>query len=146
MAAESGNDRGTAALVGKVALVTGASRGIGRAIALEFAGRGASVAVNYESSKARAESLAEEIHALGVDCMLCQGDISSSTEANKVVESVLARWNRIDILVNNAGITRDKSLRKMAVEDWAVWQARNPVCGPLHQRRTLRVCPGWRCN
>ena len=119
MAAEDGNGSGAAALVGKVALVTGASRGIGRAIALELAGRGASVAVNYESSKARAESLAEEIRALGVDCMLCQGDISSPTEATKVVESVLAKWNRIDILVNNAGITRDKSLRKMAVEDWA---------------------------
>ncbi len=77
MAAEDGNGSGAAALVGKVALVTGASRGIGRAIALELAGRGASVAVNYESSKARAESLAEEIRALGVDCMLCQGDISS---------------------------------------------------------------------
>jgi acetoacetyl-CoA reductase len=114
-----GNGNGVAALAGKVALVTGAARGIGRAIALELAHCGASVAVNYQTSKAGAESLVEEITALGVDCMLCQGDISSTTEARKVVESVLAKWKRIDILVNNAGVTRDKSLRKMLDEDWA---------------------------
>jgi acetoacetyl-CoA reductase len=121
MAAENGNGNGNgvAALAGKVALVTGASRGIGRAIALELAHRGASVAVNYRSSKASAESLAVEIQAFGVDCMLIQGDVSSSTEARMVVESVLANWKRIDILVNNAGVTRDKSLRKMGDEDWA---------------------------
>jgi acetoacetyl-CoA reductase len=115
----NGNGNGVAALAGKVALVTGASRGIGRAIALELAGRGASVAVNYQSSKASAESVAEEVRALGVDCMLCKGDVSSPLDVSEVVESVLARWKRIDILVNNAGITRDKSLRKMMCEDWA---------------------------
>ena len=118
MAAGNGNDSGAAALAGRVALVTGASRGIGRAIALELAGRGASVAVNYQSSKAGAESLAEEIRALGADSLLCQGDVASAEDASRVVESVLARWKRIDILVNNAGITRDKSLRKMKQEDW----------------------------
>jgi acetoacetyl-CoA reductase len=122
MAAEngtnSGNGNGSARLTGKVALVTGASRGIGRAIALELAGCGAAVAVNYQSSKACAESLAAEIRELGGECMLCQGNVSSSTEARKVVESVLAEWKRIDILVNNAGITQDKSLRKMSDEDW----------------------------
>jgi acetoacetyl-CoA reductase len=119
MEAENENGPGAAALAGKVALVTGASRGIGRAIALELARCGALVAVNYNSNKASAESAASEIRALGMDCMLCQGDVSSSTEAHKVVESVLANWKRIDILVNNAGITRDSSLRKMADEDWA---------------------------
>jgi acetoacetyl-CoA reductase len=121
MAAENGNGNGNGAtaLVGKVALVTGASRGIGRAIALELATRGAAVALNYQSSKSSAESLAGEVRALGVDCILCQGDVSSSSEARKVVESVLAKWQRIDILVNNAGITCDKSLRKMGDEDWA---------------------------
>lgn len=119
MAAEDRSTNSGTALAGKVALVTGASRGIGRAIALELAGRGASVAVNYQSSQACAESLAMEICALGSECMLVQGNVSSSTEARKVVESVLAKWQRIDILVNNAGITRDKTLRKMADEDWA---------------------------
>jgi acetoacetyl-CoA reductase len=118
MTAEKGNRNGAGPLTGKMALVTGASRGIGRAIALELAHRGASVAVNYQSSQAAAESVAEEIRALGVDCILCQGDVSSTTEAHRVVESVLATWKRIDILVNNAGITRDKSLRKMMNEDW----------------------------
>jgi 3-oxoacyl-(acyl-carrier-protein) reductase len=113
-----GNGNGIAPLNGKVALVTGASRGIGRAIALELARRGASIAVNYQSSQACAESLVEEILGLGVECMLCQGDVSSEAEARKVLEAVLARWKRIDILVNNAGITRDKSLRKMMHEDW----------------------------
>jgi acetoacetyl-CoA reductase len=129
MAAENGNGNGNgnghggAGLAGKVALVTGASRGIGRAIALELASRGAAVAVNYQSSKASAETLVKEIQAMGVECMLIQGNVSSSTEARKVVETVLASWKRIDILVNNlvnnAGITRDKSLRKMGDEDWA---------------------------
>jgi acetoacetyl-CoA reductase len=123
MAAENGNGsengNSVAALAGKVALVTGASRGIGRAIALELAHRGASVAVNYQSSKASAETLVAEIQAMGADCMLVQGDVSSSTQAQKVVESVLANWKRIDILVNNAGVTRDRSLRKMLAEDWA---------------------------
>jgi acetoacetyl-CoA reductase/3-oxoacyl-[acyl-carrier protein] reductase len=121
MAAENGSvsGNGGGALGGKVALVTGASRGIGRAIALELAGRGAKVALNFQSSKASAEKLANEIRAMGVDCMLCQGDVSSSTEARKIVQSVLDNWKRIDILVNNAGVTRDKSLRKMGDEDWA---------------------------
>jgi 3-oxoacyl-[acyl-carrier protein] reductase len=100
----NGNGNGGAALAGKVALVTGASRGIGRAIALELAERGASVAVNYQLSKAFAESICKEMRALGADCMLIQGNVSSNTKACKVVESVLEKWKRIDILVNNAGL------------------------------------------
>jgi NAD(P)-dependent dehydrogenase (short-subunit alcohol dehydrogenase family) len=115
----NGDGNGAAALAGRVALVTGAARGIGRAIALELARRGAWIAVNYQSSTAAAESLAEEIRALGVDCMLCKGDVSSPTEASNLVRSVLDNWKRIDVLVNNAGITRDRSLRKMGVEDWS---------------------------
>ncbi|HVJ05363.1 MAG TPA: 3-oxoacyl-ACP reductase family protein [Candidatus Saccharimonadales bacterium] len=112
-------ERRTGALGGKVALVTGASRGIGRAIAIELAHRSARVAINYKTSKSCAETLAEELRAFGAVCMLVQGDVSSSGEAHKVVEEVMSQWKRIDILVNNAGITRDKSLSKMGDEDWA---------------------------
>jgi len=103
---------------GKVALVTGSSRGIGRAIALELAYRGASVAINYRTSKENAESVAEQITKIGVDCMLVQGDVALKEEARRVVQTVLDAWNRLDILVNNAGITRDKSLRKMSDDEW----------------------------
>jgi len=106
-------------LKGKVALVTGAARGIGRAIALELADRGAAVAVNYRNSKENAESLAKLIRETGSDCLLISGDVSNKDDARHVVQTVLDAWNRLDILVNNAGITRDKSLRKMADDEWA---------------------------
>lgn len=115
----SGSTTSAGNLRGKVALVTGASRGIGRAIALELARRGAAVALNYRVSKGEAESLAEQITAIGSDALLVQGDVAKKTEAREVVRKVLDQWGRIDILVNNAGITRDKSLRKMADDDWA---------------------------
>lgn len=118
MAGVTGSGNGVAPLAGKVALVTGASRGIGRATALELAARGASVAINYQSSKAGAESVAKEVEALGAESLICQGDVSSTADASKITQAILAKWKRIDILVNNAGITRDKSLRKMTVEDW----------------------------
>lgn len=106
-------------LDGRVALVTGAARGIGRAIALELATRGAAVALNYRSSKEHAETLAEEIQKIGRECMLVPGDVANKEEARQVVQTVVDAWRRLDILVNNAGITRDKSLRKMADDEWA---------------------------
>jgi 3-oxoacyl-(acyl-carrier-protein) reductase len=106
-------------LKGKVALVTGASRGIGRAIALELAHRGAKVAIDYRSDATHAQSAAAEIRAVGGECMVIQGDISKKGEAKKVVKAVLDKWQRLDVLVNNAGITRDKTMRKMTDEDWA---------------------------
>ncbi len=106
-------------LAGRVALVTGASRGIGRAIALELAGCGANVAVNFRSDAKQAESTANQIRELGVECLLIQGDVSKKQEAARIVKQVLDTWQRLDILVNNAGITRDRSLRKMTEDDWA---------------------------
>jgi len=106
-------------LKGKVALVTGASRGIGRAIAIEFARRGANIALDYRSDSAHAESAAEEIRNLGVECILIKGDISQKGEAQRIVKEVLDKWQRLDILVNNAGITRDRTMRKMTEDDWA---------------------------
>jgi acetoacetyl-CoA reductase len=106
-------------LRGRAALVTGASRGIGRAIALELAHCGANVAVNFRSDTKQAESTASQIRQAGVECLLIQGDVSKKTEAARIVQQVLDTWKRLDILVNNAGITRDRSLRKMTEEDWA---------------------------
>lgn len=119
MAILNGNGNGTAALKGRVALVTGAGRGIGRAIALELAHRGAAVAVNYRVSQADAETLKEEIESAGAECMLVKGDVASSDQAHQIVKTVLDAWKRLDILVNNAGITRDRSFRKMADDEWA---------------------------
>ena len=106
-------------LEGKVALITGSSRGIGRAIATELAHLGASVAVNFRTSKSAAEELRREIHSLGCDCELFQEDISDRLHARKLISVVLESFHQIDILINNAGITRDRSIRKMTDEDWS---------------------------
>jgi acetoacetyl-CoA reductase/3-oxoacyl-[acyl-carrier protein] reductase len=106
------------ALKGRVALVTGAARGIGRAVSLELAARGANVALNYHASHEKAEELAAEIRQTGAECLLVQGDVSRKDEAQHVVQQVLEAWKRLDIVVNNAGITRDKSLRKMTEDEW----------------------------
>ena len=105
-------------LAGKVALVTGASRGIGRAIALELSHRGAYVAVNFRADAKQAEIAADEIRELGGECLLVQGDVAKKGEAARIVKAVLDKWQRLDILVNNAGITRDRSMRKMTDDDW----------------------------
>jgi len=115
----NGNGNGTASLKGKVALVTGASRGIGRAIALELARRGANVAIDFRVDATHAQSVAEEVRGLGVECLLVQGDISKKEDARRIVKEVLDKWQRLDVLVNNAGISRDHSMRKMTDEDWA---------------------------
>jgi NAD(P)-dependent dehydrogenase (short-subunit alcohol dehydrogenase family) len=115
----NGNSLGYGSLEGKVALVTGAARGIGRAIALELAHRGADVALHYRSSREHAETVAEQIQKIGRRCLLVQGDVTLKDDAVRVVQTVLDTWSHLDILVNNAGITRDKSLRKMADEEWA---------------------------
>jgi 3-oxoacyl-(acyl-carrier-protein) reductase len=113
------NGNGTQSLKGKVALVTGASRGIGRAIALELAARGANVAIDYKVDSTHAEQVAQEIRALGVESLVLQGDVGNKEDARRIIKEVLDNWQRLDILVNNAGITRDHSLRKMTDEDWA---------------------------
>jgi acetoacetyl-CoA reductase/3-oxoacyl-[acyl-carrier protein] reductase len=105
-------------LEGKVALVTGASRGIGRAIALDFAKEGAKVGINYNSSEGPAREVADMIAAMGGACLLLKGNVGVADEARGLVKRVVEEWGRIDVLVNNAGITRDRSLRKMTDEDW----------------------------
>ena len=105
-------------LEGRVALVTGASRGIGRAIAKELADRGAMVAVNFFNSISRAQELRDEIESAGGEVCLLQGDISDRQEARRVVRKIIDSFGRLDVLVNNAGITRDRSIRKMTDDEW----------------------------
>jgi len=105
-------------LAGRVALVTGASRGIGRAIAIELANRGATVVINFFNSIERAQELRGDIEAAGGETCLIQGDVSDCQEARRIMHKLLELYGRIDILVNNAGITRDRSIRKMSDTDW----------------------------
>jgi 3-oxoacyl-(acyl-carrier-protein) reductase len=105
-------------LEGRRALVTGAARGIGRAIAIALAGEGADIAINYQSSEAEANSLADELNKAGRKTLLFKGNVSERSTWSSMVEQVSKSWGRLDILVNNAGITRDKTLRKMTDDDW----------------------------
>jgi acetoacetyl-CoA reductase/3-oxoacyl-[acyl-carrier protein] reductase len=105
-------------LQGKTALVTGSSRGIGRAIAVELAREGARVAINFQSNEPKAKEVADEITAFGGSCILAQANLANPKEARGLIKRVAEQFGRLDVLVNNAGITRDKSLRKMTDEDW----------------------------
>ena len=100
-------------LQGKVALVTGAAKGIGRAIATELANRGAAVAINFRSSLHEAEELREHLRETGAEANIYQGDLSKSEDARRLVKDVIDFYKHLDILVNNAAITHDHSLRKM---------------------------------
>ncbi|KST63457.1 3-oxoacyl-[acyl-carrier-protein] reductase [Mastigocoleus testarum] len=102
----------------QVAVVTGASRGIGRAIALELAKMGATVAVNYASSSGAAEELVEAITKAGGSAIALQADVSKAEQVDALIKAVMEKFKRVDILVNNAGITRDTLLLRMKPEDW----------------------------
>ncbi len=102
----------------RVAIVTGAARGIGRAIALELARRGAAVVVNYHTSEAAAHEVVEHIRAQGGRALAHKADVSRMDEANGLVKAALDAFGKLDILVNNAGITRDTLLMTMSEEDW----------------------------
>lgn len=106
-------------LDGKTALVTGASRGIGRAIALCLAAEGARVAINYAGNVKAAEEVKASIEAAGGTAILCQADIADSTAVEAMIADVVKEFGTIDILVNNAGITRDTLLMRMKDEDFA---------------------------
>ncbi|QST01552.1 3-oxoacyl-[acyl-carrier-protein] reductase [Pontibacillus sp. ALD_SL1] len=105
-------------LEGKVALVTGASRGIGRAIALELARQGARVAVNYAGSEQKAQDVVDEITSLGAEGIKIQANVSSEEEVKAMVKQVTETFGRIDLLINNAGITRDNLLMRMKEEEF----------------------------
>ncbi len=105
-------------LKGRVAVVTGGSRGIGRAIALALAEEGADVAVNYQRNEAMAREVAQAIERTGRVSDIYQADVSDPEQVQRMRDAVLTRFQRADILVNNAGINRDKSFAKMDDDTW----------------------------
>ncbi len=105
-------------LANKTALVTGASRGIGRATALELAKAGARVAVNFAGNRAAAEEVVAMIEAAGGEAFLVQADVGDATAVDAMIKAVVERFGKIDILVNNAGITRDNLIVRMKEEEW----------------------------
>ncbi|MDF2941599.1 MAG: fabG2 [Herbinix sp.] len=105
-------------LNGKVAVITGAGRGIGRAIALQFAEYGAKVVINYRSSIGQVEELLTTIKNAGGEAIAIQADISREEEAKKLIEEAKKHFGRLDVLVNNAGITKDNLLMRMSEDDF----------------------------
>jgi 3-oxoacyl-[acyl-carrier protein] reductase len=105
-------------LKGRVAVVTGSSRGIGKAIALELAKRGADVIVNYASSDKAAQDVVKQIKSLGVKALAVKADVSDFNQASELIKKAVEEFGKIDILVNNAGITRDTLIMMMSEEDW----------------------------
>lgn len=105
-------------LQGKNALVTGASRGIGREIALELARQGANVAVNYSGNEAKAQQVVEEIKAIGRNAIKVKADVANETSVKEMVKEVIGEFGTLDILVNNAGVTRDNLLMRMKEEEF----------------------------
>lgn len=102
----------------KIALVTGGSRGIGRAIALELGSRGANVVVNYAGNEQKAEEVVQELHQLGVKAFKIKANVADENEVKEMVKQVVKEFGRLDILVNNAGITKDNLLMRMKVEEF----------------------------
>ncbi|MGB5240291.1 MAG: 3-oxoacyl-[acyl-carrier-protein] reductase [Prochlorococcaceae cyanobacterium] len=137
-----------APLTGQVALVTGASRGIGRAIALELAASGAEVVVNFAASAAAADEVVAAITAAGGRAWSHRADVSQEAEVDAMVKQVLERSGRLDVLVNNAGITRDGLLMRMKTADWqsvidlnlsGVFFCTRAVCRTMLKARSGRI-------
>lgn len=105
-------------LSNQIALITGASRGIGRAIALRFAGEGCNIAFTYSHNEEAAEAVRNEILSLGVECRMYKSDAAEFEDAHNVVDAVIKDFDHIDILVNNAGITRDALMLRMTEDKW----------------------------
>ncbi len=105
-------------LEGQVAIVTGASRGIGRAVAKELANYGASIVVNYNQSPDEAASLVDEITGGGSKAIAVQANVGEPAEVNSLIEKAIEEFEKIDILVNNAGVNRDRTIRRMSSEEW----------------------------
>lgn len=105
-------------LEGKIALVTGSSRGIGRAIALALGNKGVNVAVNYAGNEQKAEEVVQELQELGVKAIKIRANVADEQDVKAMIKEVTKEFGRLDILVNNAGITRDNLLMRMKVEEF----------------------------
>lgn len=133
---------------GKVAIVTGGSRGIGRAIALELGSKGATVVVNYNSSADAANTVVEEIKAAGGDGMVYQADVSKADDVDAMFKAVTKEYSKIDILVNNAGVTRDNVIMMLKPEDFdtvintnlrSAWLCSKVASRAMMRKRTGRI-------
>lgn len=122
----------------QVALITGGSRGIGRAAAARFAQAGAKVAITYRSRQPEAEALVEEISKAGGEAMALQADFADGTAPAQSVEAVVKRWGRLDILVNNAGLTRDTLVMRMSEADWDIVMQTNLKAAFLCSKAALK--------
>lgn len=123
-------------LSGKVALVTGSSRNIGRAIALELAKQGASVAINARTSAEEAETTAKEVESLGVKAMSVLADVGDENQVQIMVDRILSEFGRIDILINNTGLRRSRPITEMTTEEWRSVLAVN-LDGPFFCSRAV---------
>ena len=136
------------ALDGQVALVTGGSRGIGRATAIALAAEGANVVINYTSNADAAKAVATECEKHGVKTLVVQADVSQVAEAQRLVKAAEEAFGKVDILVNNAGINRDRTIARMAPEDWdlviqtdlsSAFYCTNAAVGGMRERKYGRI-------
>ncbi len=137
-----------AQLTDRIAIVTGASRGIGRGIALELAGRGATVIVNYNSSADAANEVVEQIKNDGGDALAVQADVSTEDGATSLIKAAVDAYGKVDILVNNAGITRDNVIMMMKPEDFdevlqtnlrSAWLCSKAAARTMMRKRSGRI-------
>lgn len=135
-------------LAGKVAIVTGASRGIGRAIALRLAAQGAKVVVNYQKSAEAAAQVVDAIRAAGGEAVAVQANVGKFDQAHALVKAATEAFGRVDIVVNNAGTTRDNLIALLKEEDWDVvldtnlksaWNMAKAVARPMMKQRYGRI-------
>lgn len=122
---------------GRVAVVTGGTRGIGRAICERLAAEGAKVVVNYRASAKEAEEVVAAIKAKGGEAMAIQGDVSDAAQAEALIQKAIESYGKVDILVNNAGTTRDALLMRMSEEDWDIVLDTN-LKGTFHTCRAVQ--------
>lgn len=136
------------ALDGQVAVVTGGSRGIGRACAVGLAREGASVVINYTSNAAAAEETKKACEAAGAKALIVQADVSDAAQAKALIEAAEKEFGKVDILVNNAGINRDRTIQRMSVEEWdtvvqtdlsSIFYTTNAALGGMRERNYGRI-------